>query len=90
MLDARLLKMLVCPENRTPLKPADAELLGSVNRAIAAGQVHNRAGQAVTHRLEAGLVREDRTLLYPIVDGIPSLLVDEAIPLESLEASSNA
>ena len=29
--------------------------------------------------LAAGLVREDGRVVYPIVDGIPLLLVDEAI-----------
>jgi uncharacterized protein YbaR (Trm112 family) len=30
------------------------------------------------------LVREDGTLLYPIVDDIPVLLTEEAIPLEAI------
>ena len=84
-MDARLIKMLVCPENRTRLELAEPELLDRLNRAIAARQIRNRAGQTASQPLAGGLIREDRTVLYPIVDGIPSLLVDEAIPLEQLE-----
>ncbi len=85
MMDARLIKILVCPENRTPLELAKPELMDRLNRAIPTGHVRNRAGQAVSQPLVGGLIREDRAMLYPIVDGIPSLLVDEAIPLEQLE-----
>ena len=59
-------------------------MLGKVNQAIAAGHARTRAGRVVTEPLAAGLVREDKTLLYPIVDGIPVMLVDEAIPLDPI------
>lgn len=85
MMDARLIKMLVCPENRTRLELAEPDLLDRLNRAITAGRIRNRAGQTVSEPLAGALIREDHTVLYPIVDGIPSLLVDEAIPLEQLE-----
>ncbi len=84
-MDARLLKMLVCPEDRTPLDLAEPQLMDRLNRAVAARQVRNRSGQLVERRLEAGLVRKDGAVLYPVIDGIPSLLVDEAIPLAQLE-----
>ncbi len=84
-MDPELLSLIVCPENHTKLAPAEPELIDRVNRAIAAGRVRNRAGQKVANSLEAGLVREDRTLLYPIVDDIPALLIDEAIALDQLE-----
>jgi uncharacterized protein YbaR (Trm112 family) len=85
MVDEKLLEILVCPENRTPLATADEELVAKLNRSIGAGKVKNRLGQTVETELEEGLVREDRLLLYPVVDGIPVMLVDEAIPLEQIQ-----
>jgi uncharacterized protein YbaR (Trm112 family) len=84
MIDKRLLEMLVCPENRTPLHLADDSLTARINQAIAAGTLKNRTGQKVASPLEGGLVREDGALLYPVLDGIPVLLIDEAIPLEQV------
>ena len=83
-MDKQLLALLVCPENQTRLRPADEQLLGRLNQAIAAGGVVNRAGQTVTEPLEAGLVREDNALLYPIVEELPVMLPDEAIPLDQI------
>jgi len=84
MIDKQLLEILVCPENRTSLALADDELLARLNRAIAAGEIKNRGGQPLQQQIEGGLVREDRTLLYPIVDNIPVLLIDEAVPLDQI------
>jgi uncharacterized protein YbaR (Trm112 family) len=84
MLDKNWLKMLVCPETQAPLALAADDLLGRLNAAIAAGKIRNRAGRPVKEPLQAGLVRADETLLYPILDEIPLLLVDEAIPLSQL------
>jgi uncharacterized protein YbaR (Trm112 family) len=85
MVDEKLLEILVCPENRTPLATADEELLAKLNRVIGEGNVKNRLGQTIETELKTGLVREDRLLLYPVVDGIPVMLVDEAIPLEQIQ-----
>jgi len=85
MIDENLLEILVCPEDRTPLRLADDRLLARLNKAIVAGQVENRAGQPVEKPLKCALVRQDDTLLYPVVDDIPVLLVDEAISLDQLE-----
>ena len=84
MIDRSLLEILVCPENRLPVGMADAELLAKLNRAIAEGGVKNRAGQPVIEPLAAGLVRQDGVVIYPIIDEIPVMLVDEAIELAQL------
>ena len=85
MISKELLDLLVCPESRMPLKLADEELLARLNQAIAAGKVKNRSGQPVTESLAGALLRQDGNVLYPIIDDIPIMLVDEAIPLEGLE-----
>ncbi len=86
MVDPELLKILVCPENKTPVVLADDDLVAKANAAVEAGSLTNRAGEKVEEKIDAGLVREDRAYLYPIRDDIPIMLIDEAIPLEQLSA----
>lgn len=84
MLDPELLDILVCPETRTPVRIADADLIGTLNRAIEGGGVRNRRGDVLKDPLQTGLVREDGTLLYPVREGIPIMLIDEAVPIGNL------
>ena len=81
VIDKALLDILVCPENHQRLELADEALLARVNQSVRAGTLTNRGGQCIELPLTAGLVREDRRWLYPIIDDIPVMLVDEAIPL---------
>ena len=80
MMDAELLKILCCPETHQELRLADTARLGEVNLRITTGGAKNRAGRPVTEPLEGGLLRADGKFLYPIRNGIPVLLVDEALP----------
>ena len=85
MIDKELLDILVCPKDQVPLALADETLLAKVNEAIVAGRIENLGGRTVEEPLQGGLVRTDKTLLYPIVDEIPVLLADEAIRLQQFE-----
>jgi uncharacterized protein YbaR (Trm112 family) len=75
LVDQSLLGILVCPETKQPLHVADAALLERLNAAVRKGGVTNRGGSAVATPLEAG------SLLYPVRDDIPIMLIDESIPL---------
>ena len=82
MIDPQLLDILACPETHEAVWLADEVLVDSVNRKIEAGQLVNRAGEPVTEPIDGGLVRADGRYLYAIRDGIPVMLVEQAIPLE--------
>jgi uncharacterized protein len=84
MVDPELLEILVCPETKKPVHLADDALMERVNRAVSEGRLVTRGGRTLTERLEAGLVRSDGRLLYPIQDGIPVMLIDEALPLDTV------
>lgn len=84
MIADHLLEILRCPQSRTRLHAADAELVARLNRAISAGQLVNVAGERVERSIDGGLIREAGDLLYPIVDQIPVLLPDEAIDITKL------
>ncbi|MGD9724558.1 MAG: Trm112 family protein [Pirellulales bacterium] len=90
MIRRELLKILVCPEDRSPLAVASSGLLARVNAAIARRQLKNRANATLEQLLDGGLVRGDQKLLYPIVDEIPMLLIDEAIPLDQAALGGDA
>jgi uncharacterized protein YbaR (Trm112 family) len=83
MMDAKLLKILCCPETRQPVRLAEPVLVEELNRQITSGCVKNRAGQPVKENIDGGLVRADGKFLYPIRGNIPVLLADQAIPLAS-------
>lgn len=78
MIDAELLEILVCPESKQSVALAGEELVGRVNRAAESGAATNRGGAPIAP-MQGALLREDGALLYPIRDGIPIMLIDEAV-----------
>ncbi len=78
-IDPEFLRILICPRTRKPLREASAGELKTVNERISQGTAVNYAGQSVSQPVEEGLVPEGEPVLYPIQEGIPVLLVDEAI-----------
>jgi uncharacterized protein YbaR (Trm112 family) len=81
MVDKELLEILVCPDDKTPVRLASATELDALNARIRAGGVQNRGGQAVSREVPEGLIRADGKYLYPVDNDIPVMLIDEAIPL---------
>lgn len=81
MIDTKLLHLLCCPESRQSLHLADKALVQSLNQQVAAGSLKNRAGQPLKDKLDGGLVREDKTVVYPIINKLPILLIEEGILL---------
>ena len=90
MIRADLLEILVCPADQSQLSVASNELIAQLNQAIRLRQLKNRADHVLERPLDGGLIRADRTLLYPIIDEIPMMLVDEAIPLDQPALASTA
>ena len=88
MIDKDLLEILACPEDKTPVALAEQPLVDDLNKKIEAGEIKNRGGEVVENKMDGGLVREDGAYLYRIEDGIPIMLIDEAISLEGSQPSS--
>ena len=76
-----LLDILVCPETRQPVRPAQADLLARLNTEIRAGRLRTRGGDPVAKEIVEGLVCEDGRALYVVDDGIPVMLIEESIEL---------
>jgi uncharacterized protein YbaR (Trm112 family) len=89
MHQSKLLSFLCCPDDRSELTPASETVVGQINAAIRTGRLRNEAGRLLDETIDGGLVRKHRDLLYPIVDGIPILLRDEAIPIDQFEPADN-
>jgi uncharacterized protein YbaR (Trm112 family) len=87
MLDDKILAILRCPNDCSTLRPAEASLVARLNAAVRAGRLRNQAGRLLEHSIDGGLIRAGGDLLYPIVDEIPVMLFDEAIPLAQLPPS---
>ena len=79
MIRPELLEILRCPESHQRLTVADPVLVTEMNARITARKVRNRAGKMVEGPLEAALVVEDGSVVYPVRGNLPILLVDEAI-----------
>jgi len=83
-IDEKFLEIICCPETRQNLRIAEESLIDKLNLLIEEEKLLNRIKQPVRDKIDGGLIREDGKYLYPVIEEIPVLLIDEAIPLESL------
>ena len=85
-LDQAVLDILCCPLTHLPLEKLSPERLTQLNDSISVGEIKNESKQIIAEPLSAALVTRDGKLAYPIRDGIPVLLIDQAIALSQCEA----
>lgn len=83
-IDNELLAILCCPETKQEVVRADDTLINLLNERIRRGELKNKAGQPVNERLDGGLLRTDKKILYPVREDIPIMLIDEGIPIEGV------
>ena len=80
-MDESFLSLLRCPRTGGELRLAAAEELAEYNDGVREGSLNNAAGRKLTQSMEGALVSECGRWLYPVHEGIPVLLVEEAVPL---------
>ncbi len=83
-IDKRLLDILCCPLSRQALQMLPRERLDALNSSIAAGGVKQHDGATLSQPVSEALVTADGKRAYRIDDGIPVLLIEEAIELDLL------
>ena len=83
-IDKELLAILCCPETKQDVRLFTRAELAALNEKIAEGNVKNASGVAVTEKLDGGLLRADKKILYPIREDIPVMLIEEGILMEGL------
>jgi len=78
-VDPELLAILRCPESLQPLRLADDSTAQRLLQQARQGALQNLQGSKVEADFEAVLVREDGKRAYLVRDGIPVMLIDEAV-----------
>ena len=74
-----LLEILRCPETGQRLRIATDEELTRLRAALKDGSAQSRSGQLPEDTISAALIREDGTAMFPIVRGIPNLIIEDSL-----------
>jgi len=80
-VDPELLAILRCPESLQLLRLADEGTVQKLLQQARQGALQNLRGEKLAGDFEALLLREDGKRGYLVRDGIPVMLIDEAVAL---------
>lgn len=78
-----VLDLIRCPITLEKLDIAPADLVARLRALVREGKLTNRMGTSITEDFQSGLLNESKDWFYPVVDEIPTLIPDEAIPCEA-------
>jgi uncharacterized protein YbaR (Trm112 family) len=76
---------LACPATHLPLHPAPEAVIERLNTQVARRSLRDASGSLVTGAIDAGLLREDGAVLYPVRAGVAVLLIEAGIVLTAAE-----
>jgi uncharacterized protein YbaR (Trm112 family) len=82
-----LLAILCCPETKQDIRLLEPNMIEQLNQRIVKGELKTKGGQVVTEKIDGGLLRKDETVVYPIRDQIPIMLIEEGILVEKSDLS---
>ena len=80
-VDPELLAILRCPESLQPVRLADDSVVRRFQDQARQGALQSISGSKVKADFEDLLIRQDEKRAYLIRDGIPVMLIDEAVAL---------
>ena len=78
-LEQSFLSLLRCPRTGGELALADAETVAALNAFASEGKLKDASGKTVEQGMEAALATACGRWLYPVREGIPVLLAEEAL-----------
>lgn len=85
---ADLVAILCCPETKQEVSLLEPIAVEQLNQRITKGEMKTRDGRTVMEKIDGGLLRKDKTVVYPIRDQIPIMLIEEGVVLEETGLSS--
>ena len=87
MIAQDLLAILCCPETKQDIRLLEPNFVEKLNQRIEKGELKTKGGQSVAEKIDGGLLRNDGTVIYPIRDQIPIMLIEEGILVEKSDIS---